>query len=89
MGYTGTFYVSENNFYLTYQQNMPFGYYENSSRDRFYDVIVPLLPNDIQDEIKSIQNDSSLNSSEQWTKISELMQNSYNEMDKADKRRII
>ena len=88
MGYSGTFYVSENNFYLTYQQNMPFGYYENSSRDRFYDVIVPLLPNDIQDEIKNIQNDSSLNSSEQWVKISELMQNSYNEMDKADKEEL-
>ncbi|ABX12367.1 beta-propeller domain-containing protein [Nitrosopumilus maritimus] len=88
MGYSGTFYVSENNFYLTYQQNMPFGYYENSSRDRFYDVIVPLLPNDIQDEIKSIQNDSSLNSSEQWVKISELMQNSYNEMSKTDKEEL-
>jgi len=30
MGYTGSFYVSENNFYLTYQKNMPFGFYENS-----------------------------------------------------------
>ena len=85
MGYTGSFYVSENNFYLTYQQNMPFGFYENSSRDRFYDVIVPLLPSDIQDEITSIQEDSSLNSSQQWIKISELMQNSYNEMDKQEK----
>ena len=88
MGYSGTLYVSENNCYLTYQQNMPFGYYENSSRDRFYDVIVPLLPSDIQDEIKSVQNDSSLNSSEQWIKISELMQKSYNEMDKADKEEL-
>ncbi|KFM21756.1 copper amine oxidase-like protein [Marine Group I thaumarchaeote SCGC AAA799-B03] len=88
MGYTGSFYVSENNFYLTYQQNMPFGYYENSSRDRFYDVIVPLLPSEIQNQIENIQNDSSLNSSEQWTKISELMQNSYNEMDKAEKEEL-
>ena len=88
MGYSGSFYVSENNFYLTYQQNMSFGYYENSSRDRFFDVIVPLLPNDIQDEIKSIQNDSSLNSSEQWVTISELMQNSYNEMDKTEKEEL-
>ncbi|QDI88483.1 copper amine oxidase [Candidatus Nitrosopumilus sp. SW] len=85
MGYSGSFYVSENNFYLTYQQNMPFGYYENSSRDRFYDVIVPLLPNDIQNEIKSIQSDSSLNASQQWSKISELMQDSYNNMDKKEK----
>ena len=88
MGYTGTFYVSEDNFYLTYQQNMPFGFYENSSRDRFFDVIVPLLPNNIQDEIRTIQDDSSLNSSEQWVKISELMQRSYNEMDKDDKEKL-
>ncbi len=88
MGYTGAFYVSEDNFYLTYQQSMPFGFYENSSRDRFFDVVVPLLPNDIQNEIKAIQNDSSMNSSTQWTKISELMQKSYNEMDKADKEKL-
>jgi len=88
MGYSGTFYVSEDNFYLTYQQNMPFGFYENSSRDRFFDVIVPLLPNDIQKQIKVIQNDSSINSSAQWIKISELMQRSYNEMDKTEKEEL-
>ncbi|MDH3696824.1 MAG: beta-propeller domain-containing protein, partial [Nitrosopumilus sp.] len=88
MGYSGTFYVSEDNFYLTYQQNMPFGFYENSSRDRFFDVVVPLLPNNIQNEIKSIQSDSSINSSAQWMKISELMQKSYNAMDKNDKEKL-
>ena len=88
MGYSGSFYVSENNFYLTYQQSMPFGFYENSSRDRFFDVVVPLLPNDIQDEIKAIQNDSSMNASTKWIKISELMQKSYNEMDKNDKEKL-
>ena len=88
MGYTGAFYVSEDNFYLTYQQSMPFGFYENSSRDRFFDVVVPLLPNNIQDEIKAIQNNSLINSSTQWIKISELMQKSYNEMDKNDKEEL-
>ncbi|KAF6246504.1 copper amine oxidase [Nitrosopumilus sp. b3] len=88
MGYSGTFYVSEDNFYLTYQQNMPFGFYENSSRDRFFDVVVPLLPKDIQDEIKSIKSDSSLNSSSQWMKISELMQKSYNTMNKDGKEKL-
>ena len=85
MGYTGTFYVSEDNFYLTYQQSMPWGFYERSSQDRFFDVIVPLLPEDIQDEIRLIQNDSNINESTQWGKISELMQESYNIMDKKDK----
>ncbi|MEK0347431.1 MAG: beta-propeller domain-containing protein, partial [Nitrosopumilus sp.] len=88
MGYTGTFYVTEDNFYLTYQQSMPFGFYDNSSRDRFFDVVVPLLPNDIQDEIKAIQNDSSMNASTKWIKISELMQKSYNEMNKNDKEKL-
>ena len=88
MGYSGTFYVSENNFYLTYQQNAPFGFYENSSQDRFFDVIVPLLPNDIQEQIKTIQNDSSINSTTQWMKISELMQESYNQMDKNSKEKL-
>lgn len=88
MGHSGSIYVSEDNFYLTYQQNMPYGFYENSSRDRFFDVIVPLLPNDIQEKIKQIQNDSSISVSTKWLKISELMQNSYNEMDKNDKEKL-
>ncbi|MDH3486887.1 MAG: beta-propeller domain-containing protein [Nitrosopumilus sp.] len=88
MGYSGSIYVSEDNFYLTYQQNMPFGFYENSSRDRFFDVIVSLLPNEIQEKIKEIQNDSSISSSSQWIKISELMQNSYNKMNKEEKEKL-
>ncbi len=88
MGYSGSFYVSEDNFYLTYQQSMSFGFYENSSRDRFFDVVVPLLPNNIQNEIIAIQNDSSISSSAQWVKISELMQKSYNEMDKNEKEKL-
>ena len=88
MGYTGSFYVSENNFYLTYQQNMPFGFYENSSRDRFFDVVVPLLPKSIQDEIKLIKNSELDSASAQWNAISELMQKSYNEMNKKDKEEL-
>ncbi|MFQ5783032.1 MAG: beta-propeller domain-containing protein [Nitrosopumilus sp.] len=88
MGYTGAFYVSEDNFYLTYQQNLPFGFYENSSRDRFFDVIVPLLPKNIQDQIKLIQDASWESSSAQWIAISELMQKAYNKMDKEDKEEL-
>ena len=85
MGYTGTFYVSENNFYLTYQQNIPWGLYERSSQNRFFDVVVPLLSTDIQDEIRLIREDSTMNTTTQWMKISEIMQKSYNTMDKNDK----
>ena len=88
MGHTGAFYVSEDNFYLTYQQYMPNSFYENSSQNRFFEVIVPLLPNKIQNEINLIQNDSSLSSSTQWMRISELMQESYNEMNKNEKEKL-
>jgi uncharacterized secreted protein with C-terminal beta-propeller domain len=88
MGYSGTIYVSENNFYLTYQQSLPYGFYENSSRDRFFDVVVPLLPQEVQDEIKVIQNDSSLNSAREWSQISEVIQESYNQMSKSQKEKL-
>ena len=88
MGHTGAFYVSEDNFYLTYQQYMPNSFYENSAQNRFFEVIVPLLPNEIQNEIKLIQNDPSLSSSTQWMRISELMQESYNEMNKNEKEKL-
>ncbi len=88
MGYSGTFYVSEDNFYLTYRQNTPFEFYENSSKDRFFDVVVPLLPNNIQEQIKEIRKDSSTSLTSQWIKISELMQKAYNQMDKNDKEKL-
>ena len=88
MGYSGTIYVSENNFYLTYQQNLPYGFYENSSRDRFFDVVVPLLPQDVQDKIREIQLDPSMNSARQWSEISEVLQDSYNRMNQTQKENL-
>ncbi|MFZ8907951.1 MAG: beta-propeller domain-containing protein, partial [Nitrosopumilaceae archaeon] len=85
MGYSGTIYVSENNFYLTYQQNLPYGFYEESSRDRFFDVVVPLLPQDLQNKINAIKGDSSLSSVRQWAEISEILQDSYNQMSQSQK----
>ncbi|MFB5621030.1 MAG: beta-propeller domain-containing protein, partial [Nitrosopumilus sp.] len=88
MGYSGTIYVSENNFYLTYQQNLPYGFYEDSSQIRFFDVVVPLLPQDLQVKIKQIRQDSSLNSARQWAEISELLQDSYNQMSQNQKEQL-
>ena len=88
MGYTGTFYVSENNFYLTYQQNTPFEFYENLAQNRFFDVVVPLLPDEIQQEILKIREDSSISLPTQWMKISELMQKYYNELSKEQREKL-
>ena len=87
MGYTGTFYVSKDNFYLTYQQN-EFDSFEDLSQKRFFEVIVPLLPDELQEEIKKISEDVSMNSSTKWSKISEILQTSYNEMKKDEKEKL-
>lgn len=88
MGYTGTIYVSENNFYLTYQQNPPYGFYEDSARDRFFDVVVPLLPSEVQEKIKEIQNDPSLDSASEWSNIAEVIQDSYNQISKDQREKL-
>ena len=88
MGYTATFYVSENNFYLTYQQNTPFEFYENLAQNRFFEVVVPLLPDEIQQEILKIREDTSISLPTQWMKISELMQSAYNELSKEQREKL-
>ncbi len=88
MGYSGTIYVSENNFYITYQQNYHYGYDEDSARERFFDVVVPLLPKDVRDKITEIQSDTSLNPSSEWRAISDVIQESYNNMDKNQKEEL-
>ncbi len=79
MGYSNTLYVSENSIYITYQKNMPWSYQEKDREDRFYNVIVPLLPSDVQSKIKAIKAGSG-EDYEKWVRISEVMQDMYDSM---------
>lgn len=94
MGYTGTFYVSSDSFYLAYTQDIPFGLYGSSSHDKFFNVIVPLLPEEAQDKINAVleekvdddgnNNDDDSNgisSLRQWSTMAQIMQDAYNKMD--------
>jgi uncharacterized secreted protein with C-terminal beta-propeller domain len=85
MGYTNSIYVSEENLYITYQKNLAPLDYESIQKARFFDVIVPLLPKEVQDQIKSIQNDPTLDSRQKWGKVSNLIQDTYNKMSKEQK----
>ncbi len=69
MGYSDNVYVSGTNIYITYRKNMPFRYYEVEREERFYKVVVPLLPEDAQNKINEIKN-SNLTSYERWDRIS-------------------
>lgn len=85
MGYSDNLYVSENNIYITYRKNLPVRYYEIEREERFYKVIVPLLPKDAQDKINTIK-DSNLDSYEKWDKISSIMEETYNSMSEKEKQ---
>jgi len=86
MGWANTIYVSENNIYITYQKNLPYYYYERHNEERFFDVVVPLLPSDVRSKIEQIKDESSLNSYQKWDKISTVLEEMYNNMDENGKR---
>ena len=78
MGDSGTFYVSKDNFYLTYAQDTYIGY--GDDRQKFFKVIVPLFPEDVQEQIRRIQEEEA-GASRQWELISDLLEEAYNRMD--------
>jgi inhibitor of cysteine peptidase len=84
MGATGTLYVSNDAIYLTYQKYHPYYYDQSYDEGRFFKAAVPLLPDDVQSQIKSIDS-SNLDSSQKWAQISDLLQNTYNKMSENDK----
>jgi uncharacterized secreted protein with C-terminal beta-propeller domain len=89
MGYSNNLYVSRNNIYITYQKNLPYTYYKEHNEDRFYKVVVPLLPLDIQNKINSIRNNIELTSYEKWDTISSILEDMYNTMEEKEKLTLI
>lgn len=85
MGYSDNLYVSQNNIYITYRKNLPYLYYRDMQEERFFEVVVPLLPAEAQDKIRSIRN-SNISSSEAWDRISSVLEETYNRMEEKEKR---
>lgn len=88
MGSSGTLYASTNGFYLTYKQNLPHAYHDSTKQQRFFDVVVPLLPEDIQNQIKEIQDDQSLDWYQKWNLVSDTMQDAFNKMEQNQKEKL-
>jgi inhibitor of cysteine peptidase len=80
-------YVSENNIYIAYQKYQP--YYDIANRDRFFNVVVPLLPQDIQQQIRSIDSDQSQSESQRWDRIATVLQDMYNRMGEQEKTALL
>jgi inhibitor of cysteine peptidase len=88
MNPTSTLYASEDNLYIAYQKNLPYYYYQSNSKDRFFEAVVPLLPEQVQQEIKDIETNESLTPSEKWDWVSELLQDTYNHVSDAEKNKL-
>src|SRR5660397_98692 len=86
MGYSDYLYVSQNNIYITYRKNMPVLYYEAQREERFYEVVMPLLPQDARDKINEIKN-SNLDQHEKWDKISSILEDTFNRMTENEKQK--
>src|SRR5659263_19870 len=86
MGYSDYLYVSQNNIYITYRKNMPVLYYEAQREEQFYEVVMPLLPQDARDKINEIKN-SNLDQHEKWDKISSILEDTFNRMTENEKQK--
>jgi uncharacterized secreted protein with C-terminal beta-propeller domain len=85
MNPASTLYVSEHNIYIAYQKYQPYSYYDTANRERFFAAVVPLLPQDVQQKIRSINSDQSASESDRWDRIAEVLQDMYNHMGEQDK----
>ncbi len=88
MGYSDNLYVSQDNIYITYQKNLPWRYQETQREDRFFDAVVPQLPDDVQKKIKAVKGSSS-ESYEKWMKISQIMQDMYDSMSDSQQESLV
>ncbi|MFZ3383043.1 MAG: beta-propeller domain-containing protein [Candidatus Methanoperedens sp.] len=86
MGYSDNLYVSRNNIYITYMKNMPVLYYEAQREERFYEVVLPLLPQEARDKINGIKN-SNLDQHEKWDQISSILEDTFNRMTEKEKQK--
>lgn len=82
MGYSNNLMVSRDNIYISYQKNLPWRYYELDREERFYKVVLPLLPQDVRYEINQIKSSGSYKN---WQEISSILEDMYNIMDEDDK----
>lgn len=87
MGYSNTLYVSEDNIYIAYQKNYNRWYYEDDREEKFFDVVLPELSNAVQSKIKAVDKDAK--PYERWMKISEILDEMYEDMSETQQDTLI
>jgi inhibitor of cysteine peptidase len=88
-GASTTVYVSESNIYIAYQQNQNTDFLQTSNRDRFFNVILPLLSVSTQNQIKTVDQNESLDSTEKWSRVSDLLQENYDRLADTERAQLL
>ena len=88
MGYSNSIYVSTENLYITYEKTNAHVSYEQYQRERFFSVIVPLLPEEAQDQINEINTNPGLDPRQKWRDVSVILQDAYNQMSKENREQL-
>ncbi|UVS69388.1 beta-propeller domain-containing protein [Nitrososphaera viennensis] len=88
MNPASTLYVSQDNIYIAYPKYLPYNYYEQSSRDRFFKAVVPLLPQDAQAKVRAVDADTSVPASDKWDRIARILEDTYNGMSESEKTQL-
>lgn len=83
LGSSSNLYVSENNIYITSQK-----YYSLDIITELKEVVVPLLPSNVQKQIKDVL-DENLGVNKALEKITTILENMYNSMDEDEKKDLV
>ncbi len=76
-GYTNTVYMSHDALYFSYRKNKPWRWYDEERQEKFWKVVVPLLPEDVQTKIRAIGKRE-----EDWPRIGQVLMKMYDGMSK-------
>lgn len=86
MGYASTVFVSEENIYVAYQKNQPYWRYEQDKEARFYEAIVPELPEEVQSKINALSQEDSY---KRWQEIALILQEMYDGLTEREEQDLV
>ena len=87
LGYANTLYVSDKNLYIAYQKQIPYAYYEQDQKSRFTEIIIPLLPNDLQQTMYGLlASEEDFNLVQQ--RMYEALETYYNKLDAEERQEL-
>lgn len=85
LGYSNTLMVSENNIYISYQKRdrwfRPWYHGNQYEKERFFDVVVPLLTGELKTDIETVLNQDFDDDTKQWKAIESELSKFFSELE--------